>query len=329
MQRTQGIRRPSFRLVKTRTLQTHLPVADQTHGDISYAEFPPSPALRSYVRCFWRLRNDSPLSVAPPAEPILPDGCVELVMHLGEPFSHRDEEAVAHRQPRQLLAGQITTAVVLQPSTSINVWGIRLHPWAAGALLGLPSVELRDRLLSLDDVSWSLAGALRCVVELEGDDAQLEFLCRVLSAHVSSIVAPDARVRRVVAHVVSRNLDWSVRGLAKELGLGARRVDAMFREHVGLSPKQLLRIIRFQRALALRRAKPSVSWATVALGAGYHDQAHLVHEARAISGAAPGELLRRAGGLTELFLSQDAASRDDPRQPVSASPAKRSPNGRR
>jgi transcriptional regulator GlxA family with amidase domain len=113
---------------------------------------------------------------------------------------------------------------------------------------------------------------------------------------------------RVVAHVVARNVDYSVRGLAKELGLGARRVDAMFRDHVGLSPKQLLRIFRFQRALGLRRTLPSVSWATIALRAGYYDQAHLVRDARAIAGAAPTALLLHpgGGGLTEIFLAKDA-----------------------
>ena len=128
--------------------------------------------------------------------------------------------------------------------------------------------------------------------------------------HVSSTAPPDARVRRVVAQVAARNVEYSVRGLAKELGVGVRRMDALFGDHVGLSPKQLLRIFRFQRALALRRAVPSISWASIALRAGYHDQAHLVHEARAISGAAPTELLLRSGGLTELFLAQDAAPRE-------------------
>jgi AraC-like DNA-binding protein len=282
---------------------------DHTPTDIVYAEFAPPPALRAYVRCFWRLRCATPLSEVPPAEPILPDGCVEVVLHLGEPFSRRDNDALV-RQPKQLLAGQITTAIVLQPSTTMDVWGIRLHPWAAGAFLGLPSVELRDRVLSLDELSASLARALSGVADEEGDDAQLAFLVRVLSTHVASVAQPEARMRHVVAHVVARNDDYSVRRLAKELGLGTRRVDAMFSDHVGLSPKQLLRIFRFQRALAMRRTMPSVPWASIALRAGYYDQAHLVRDARAIAGATPTELLLSSGGLTEIFLATDSGGAD-------------------
>ena len=59
---------------------------------------------------------------------------MELVLHLGEPFSRHDEDGRVQRQPAQLLAGQITTAIVLQPSTTMDVWGIRFHPWAGGRL---------------------------------------------------------------------------------------------------------------------------------------------------------------------------------------------------
>jgi len=121
------------------------------------------------------------------------------------------------------LALFLTTAIVLQPSTTMDVWGIRLHPWAAGAFLGLPSVELRDRVLSLDELSASLARALSGVVDEEGDDAQLAFLVRVLSTHVASVAQPEARMRHVVAHVVELMGDQGAREawMRKFIGLFA------------------------------------------------------------------------------------------------------------
>jgi AraC-like DNA-binding protein len=211
----------------------------------------------------------------------------------------------ARRQPKLLLAGQITTAIVLQPSATMNVWGIRLHPWAAGAFLGVPAAELRDRVISLGELSGSLARELNQAGERIGDDEHFDFLVQALTAHLSSMARPDARMSQLVDYVVGGNVDYSVRGLATEVGLSAPRVDGMFRSHVGLSPKQLLRITRFQRALSLRRTMPSLSWAAIALRAGYYDQAHLAHQARTISGVAATDLLRISGGLTEIFLSPD------------------------
>jgi AraC-like DNA-binding protein len=80
-------------------------------------------------------------------------------------------------------------------------------------------------------------------------------------------------------------------------------VQAMFAERVGLSPKQLMRISRFQRALQLSREQPTQSWSTVALEAGYYDQAHFIHECQDIVGCSPTAPFVKEAGITESFLT--------------------------
>ena len=71
------------------------------------------------------------------------------------------------------------------------------------------------------------------------------------------------------------------------------------RRWVGLTPKRLLRIARFQTLLGgLAPAEP-VRWAATASEAGYTDQAHLVREVGELAGCSPGKLLR--GGLADSF----------------------------
>ena len=45
---------------------------------------PPRAELEPYVRCLWRLRG-GPSEIEPAAQ-IVPDGCFELMVHLGEPL---------------------------------------------------------------------------------------------------------------------------------------------------------------------------------------------------------------------------------------------------
>lgn len=91
----------------------------------------------------------------------------------------------------------------------------------------------------------------------------------------------------------------SVGDLADELGWSRRHLVARFREQVGLPPKVLARVLRFQRSLRLRgadgRPRP---WAEVALACGYYDQAHLNRDFRQFAGCTPTELLaaRLPGG---------------------------------
>ena len=48
-----------------------------------YEARPPRAELEPFVRCLWRLRG-APSEIEP--QPIVPDGCFELIVHLGEPF---------------------------------------------------------------------------------------------------------------------------------------------------------------------------------------------------------------------------------------------------
>lgn len=50
-----------------------------------YQQIPPGAPLGRHVECFWFLR-DGPPAGPREIERIVPDGCTELIVHLGQPF---------------------------------------------------------------------------------------------------------------------------------------------------------------------------------------------------------------------------------------------------
>jgi AraC-like DNA-binding protein len=80
-----------------------------------------------------------------------------------------------------------------------------------------------------------------------------------------------------------------VGGVAVQLGVSERSLRRSFGEAVGMSPKAFAKLARFHRAL--RAAREHGSWARIAAGAGYYDQAHLIADFRAIAGVTPRALL--------------------------------------
>jgi transcriptional regulator GlxA family with amidase domain len=77
--------------------------------------------------------------------------------------------------------------------------------------------------------------------------------------------------------------------LAPTVGMTRQALARAFAEHVGVSPKQFARVVRMRRALARVEAARRVGWSRVALELGFHDQAHLTRELRALTGRTPGE----------------------------------------
>jgi len=267
-----------------------------------YIELVPPRALTPFVRCLWRMRGVPDLG-APP-DPIIPDGCAELVVNLGDAFVRHSHDG-SHRQPLRLIAGQITRAVTVQPSGVIDLWGVRFHPWGAGPFLGFSGAELRDCLTSLAEVAVPLERELSMIADESSESARFDTICGHLTRQLGRARGVDSRVPTLIAVIEAVREPFTVRGLARYAGLGVRRVQALFRDEVGLSPKQLHRIHRYQRALAIHRAEPRLTWSAIASRAGYHDHSHLNHDSRDIVGRTPAELLGASSKFTEAFLSDE------------------------
>src|SRR4051812_30255322 len=92
----------------------------------------PPLALADSVKAIWCARGTKAEFDAP--EPIVPDGCVEIVFNLGDPFFNAQ---TGELQPRDLLAGQMTRPVIALPTGDVDLMGVRLHTAHAGAALRL------------------------------------------------------------------------------------------------------------------------------------------------------------------------------------------------
>ncbi len=79
------------------------------------------------------------------------------------------------------------------------------------------------------------------------------------------------------------------------IGLSQRRFIQVFRQEVGLTPKLFCRVRRFQRVLSRIYRHEDIEWADVAVGCGYFDQAHFIHDFRAFSGINPTAYLAAGG----------------------------------
>jgi AraC-like DNA-binding protein len=96
--------------------------------------------------------------------------------------------------------------------------------------------------------------------------------------------------------------DVSIDAAAAATGMSRRHLERLFLRDVGLPPKQLARIVRFQRALRLLDGDGDPPRGVrAAHGSGYADQAHFIRDFRAFAGCAPGEHVLRRAELTGFF----------------------------
>jgi AraC-like DNA-binding protein len=265
---------------------------------VRYAEYLPSPSLREFVRCYWIVEAPA-CTVDEPPERIVPDGCSELIVHHGDPYSRLDPSGRPLPQRRALFAGQIEGPLLLRPTGAAGMFAVRFQPAGAAAFVDLPLCELRGRIVELSAL-WTNAGELEeRLREADGDADRVAIVERALVARLAladpRTGAVDAAVRRIVDSRGQEPVDR----LARRLGVGRRRLERGFRELVGLPPKRLARIVRFQTALQLAESGGH-RWAQLALQCGFADQAHLIRDFRAFAGLSPARYLAERPG-TDLF----------------------------
>jgi AraC-like DNA-binding protein len=269
---------------------------------MEYLEFPAPAPLVDIVRCVWLLSGSR--SSTPEPQPVVPDGCAEIVLNLADRFQ-RFAATSSEMQPQSMVVGQLTEAVVIAPSGGVDIVGIRLQPWGASSILPVPAVELRDVLVPLDTVAAGMARDLPDALYEQTDPVtRVATVFRYLAQHRRGTPAQaTTRARSIVNEATRSTGPMTVRALAARLGLGERRVERELDRYVGLGPKMLLRIARFQRALAVARSDENLSWSAVAARTGFFDQAHLTHEFKRFAACTPSEYLGRDRSLTDLFLA--------------------------
>ena len=268
-----------------------------------YEEFRPAEPLADFIKCFWFLESGSAQSAGP--ERILPDGCTEIVFHLADPFDQHLSDGTTERQPLALLVGQMRRHLLIQPTGSVRVLGIRFWPGGAYPFLTLPQNEIAGRVISLDSVWGAVARELHSRIADAATPAdsvsQVEM---ILLARLNSFRRHDEGVLKAVALILGSGGSLPVERLAANMGVTLRRLDRAFNTRVGLSPKALCRIVRFQRVFKMLEQNESKrDWVQSALDCGYYDQSHFIKEFIAIAGKAPTSYFAEQNAMSELFTA--------------------------
>jgi AraC-like DNA-binding protein len=250
-------------------------------GVLDVRRHPPAPELAGFVEFYWNPRWD--VRGGPDHEQkVLAHPSVHLVLEGGGPLVYGVQREVFVR----VLSG------------AGQVFGVKFRPGAFRPFAPGPVADLLDRAVPAGDLLAARFGAdagrrAQClsaeILALDDIGAMAALADRFLLGLLPSL-APDPRVAEVaglVDRITARPQLFRVDDLARELGLPVRRLQRLFAEYVGVSPKWVLRRARLHEAAARADEGPGVDWAALAADLGYADQAHLTRDFTAAVGTPP------------------------------------------
>jgi len=270
-----------------------------------YREFKPQPPLNRYVECYWTLEPDAATQQAQ-TERILPDGCIELILNFGASFSQH-EAGSQYIQPKHFLAGQMTRPILISPNGVVDLIGIRFHPGGTVPFVPIPMHEVIDEVVELGSISPRLERQLlEASIDLKTFEQRVSAIGTVLVANLLKSKL-ESWTLSLAAQIVEQRGLISIGQLANEAGVSTRQLERRFLSEVGLSPKLLSRIMRFQQVFRTVESCEG-AWAPVAVECGYYDQAHLIRDFHQFAHQTPAILFAQQSPLTASFTRKNRMS---------------------
>lgn len=252
----------------------------------------PDPRLRGDVRGYHGYAEELARPVRR-REP--PSGDVVLIVNFGAAIrvDHPRGTARSIKAGGGFVAGLHESFALVGSSGAQRGVEVRFTPLGAHRFLGLPMDALANRVVELGDLAGAVAPDLAARLAASPDWAtRFAILDAVIAARLGSTPAAPAGVAWAWHQLQLTGGRAEIGALAVELGCSRRHLVAQFREQIGLPPKTVARILRFQGALRLLGRDDRPSWAEIAHRCGYYDQAHLIRDFRRFAGRPPGEFLR-------------------------------------
>ena len=167
--------------------------------------------------------------------------------------------------------------------------GVRFRPGGFHPFYGKSIATLNDRVVPAREIFGPEADQANAAAMSPGADdsamiAAAEGLLRGFGAVPDPVAAQVAdMVERIGADPELRR----VATLAEVFCMPERRLQRLFAEYVGVSPKWVMRRARLLEAARRADTGDSVDWAALAVDLGYADQAHLTREFSATLGIPP------------------------------------------
>ncbi|GGJ24659.1 helix-turn-helix domain-containing protein [Deinococcus roseus] len=291
--------------------RARLPATDQPfNADLhtplfldQYREYDPHPALQNQVRSYWSMEEFH--TTRTEKHRFYPERLVRLCFYQGEAFFPDASSQWTGPLPNMYMLGFQKEPIRFVSRGLTRVVGVEMYPWAARALLqgdrNLQDIFFQPLQASLQHLSAEVLALIQLNAIQEALEAIEAWLLQRLPLQD---IQGNAGIQAALSlyHLKGQG---KISELAEVHGVSVRQLERQFHSSVGITPKTLSKIIRFEEAHNALWVNPHISLTELAFELGFADQAHFCREFRGFTHITPGEFSRH---VQEHLLHRDHAA---------------------
>lgn len=269
---------------------------------MNYQTFQPSSDLESLISCYWTL--EVPAESDAQRQRIIPDGTIEMAFILGDDIKRYTSENEFIIQPRAMVLGQTIEPFYIEPKGYVNTFAIRFYPYGFANFVTIPIKNLANKETPIELLfGEKTANKLeQKIIQANNSRERIEIIENFLLEKLNEKTTINNIVKTTIDALLATNGSASISTILKEDLSKRRQLERNFIKQIGVSPKQLGKVIRLQTALKMLLNKKAENLTDIAYESEYFDQAHFIKDFKEFTGINPKEFLGNENmALSTLF----------------------------
>lgn len=261
----------------------------------------PDPRLKPYVIDYQGYRENA---AGPMRRLQAPFAGIPMIVTFGPEIDIINGDAPAARGVyRSFLAGLHDVHVFTEYQGAQRGFQVNFTLLGAYRLLDVAMSEIANRCLDLADLLGGTAAQLADRLHEAPDwAARFDIMDGFLLERITGARAMSPDTAWAMRSLQASRGGRSIGALTRDLGCSRKHLIQRFHAQIGLSPKSVAGILRFEHAVESIKSADEQSWADLAAACGYYDQAHFNRDFRRYSGRTPNEfraaMLPDGGGVS-------------------------------
>ncbi len=269
---------------------------------MDYKTYAPNTDLSAFIKCYWTL--EAPKNNKPEKQRIVPDGCMEMIFHYGDLYKQYLDEGRYIIQPKSFVFGQITHHLNIEPTGETGIFAVRFNPDGFAPFVTIPNNDMENRAVPLQELFGN--DGIHLEKELLNALTNEDRVKIVESFLLKILITPrfiDSITKSSVEIILQLNGQITTDELSDQLNIHRRQLERKFSSVIGLSPKQLSKIIRIQSTLKMMANNQFTSLTSVAYEGNYYDQAHFIKDFKEFTGMSPKKFYANNLKMSLLFIN--------------------------
>lgn len=237
------------------------PILSTPFGREGYREIAPCAALSPYIRCFWTERQ-TPRDVL-----VIPDTCMDIIFRINGTENSGFFCAIDENSFYSSHGGE-------------ELFGVRFYAWTAHLFAERDLAGSKNRAFPAEEFFGSLCAELAPYIHAaDSFEERAAAACTALLKRLEGLSA-DCNLLNAVDFIIGSRGTADISGLCGHTALSARTLERRFAAAMGISPKALSSLIRYQLLWRELITDPELDILDAVEKYGYTDQPHLLNDFR-------------------------------------------------